>query len=305
MEQEREEVEQAKAWRNKTVRRRLRLDHRTERSTAAASLPAVLRAALHVDRGRHTPRLGQGRSASASAWWHRRSSPTPPTRPRTSTCARCGAARSSAASCSASRAPAPTWPGSRPRPMRDGDEWVVTGQKVWTSGAQYSDIGEIICRTDPDQPKHKGLTGFIVDMHAPGVEVRPLRQMTGGASFNEVFFTEVRVPDDHRLGEVNKGWTVALTTLMNERASIGGGGAGVGGGCDEHRPARATCCATSARTRTRCCARSWPTSTSTPGREVHQHAGHGQDQGGSAARARRCRSASSSLTQNMLRVATS
>ena len=114
------------------------------------------------------------------------------------------------------------------RAVRDGDEWIITGQKVWTSGAQYSDIGEIICRTNPDAPKHKGLTGFVVDMHAPGVEVRPLRQMTGGASFNEVFFTEVRVPDDHRLGDVDQGWSVALTTLMNERAAIGGGGAGVG-----------------------------------------------------------------------------
>ncbi len=115
------------------------------------------------------------------------------------------------------------------RAERDGDEWLITGQKVWTSGAQYSDIGEIICRTDPDLPKHKGLTGFVVDMKAPGVEIRPLRQMTGGASFNEVFFTEVRVPDDHRLGDVNHGWTVALTTLMNERASIGtGGGTGMG-----------------------------------------------------------------------------
>ncbi len=110
------------------------------------------------------------------------------------------------------------------RAVRDGDEWVVTGQKVWTSGAHLSDIGEIICRTDPDQPKHRGLTGFVVDMHAPGVEVRPLRQMTGGASFNEVFFTDVRIPDSHRLGDVNGGWTVALTTLMNERAAIGGGG---------------------------------------------------------------------------------
>ncbi len=111
--------------------------------------------------------------------------------------------------------------------VRDGDEWVVTGQKVWTSGAHYSDIGEIICRSDPTVEKHRGLTGFIVDMHAPGVEVRPLRQMTGAASFNEVFFDEVRIPDDHRLGDVNGGWTVVLTTLMNERAAIGIGRAGV------------------------------------------------------------------------------
>ena len=109
---------------------------------------------------------------------------------------------------------------------RDGDVWIVNGQKVWTSGAQYSDIGEIICRTDPSVAKHKGLTGFLVDMRAPGVEVRPLRQMTGGASFNEVFFTDVEVADDHRLGDVNGGWGVALTTLMNERAAIGGGTAG-------------------------------------------------------------------------------
>jgi alkylation response protein AidB-like acyl-CoA dehydrogenase len=114
--------------------------------------------------------------------------------------------------------------GLQTRAVRDGDEWRVTGQKVWTSGAQYSDIGEIVCRSDPDAPKHKGLTAFVVDMHASGIEVRPLRQMTGGASFNEVFFSEVRVPDDHRLGDVNQGWTVALTTLMNERAAIGGGG---------------------------------------------------------------------------------
>jgi len=112
---------------------------------------------------------------------------------------------------------------------RDGEEWVITGQKVWTTGAQYSDLGEIIARSDPDLPKHKGLTGFIVDMRAPGVEIRPLRQMTGGASFNEVFFNEVRVRDDHRLGDVNNGWNVALTTLMNERAAIGAGGGGGGG----------------------------------------------------------------------------
>ena len=116
------------------------------------------------------------------------------------------------------------------RAVRDGDEWVVTGQKVWTSGAHLSDIGEVLCRSDPEAPKHKGLTGFVVDMHAPGVDIRPLRQITGGASFNEVFFTEVRIPDSHRLGDVNGGWTVALTTLMNERAAIGGGMAGTSGG---------------------------------------------------------------------------
>ena len=109
---------------------------------------------------------------------------------------------------------------------RDGEEWIITGQKVWTSGAHYSDIGEVICRTDPSLPKHKGLTGFLVDMNAPGVEIRPLRQMTGGASFNEVFFNEVHVPDSYRLGDVNSGWGVALTTLMNERAAIGAGSSG-------------------------------------------------------------------------------
>jgi alkylation response protein AidB-like acyl-CoA dehydrogenase len=120
--------------------------------------------------------------------------------------------------------------GLQTKAVRDGDEWLVTGQKVWTSGAHLSDIGEIICRTDPDAPKHKGLTGFIVDMRAPGVDIRPLRQMTGGASFNEVFFTDVRVPDSHRLGDVNGGWSVALTTLMNERAAIGGGSMSSGSG---------------------------------------------------------------------------
>jgi len=120
--------------------------------------------------------------------------------------------------------------GVQTRAERDGDEWVVNGQKVWTSYAHLADIGEIICRTDPDLPKHRGLTGFIVDMHAPGVEVRPLRQMTGGASFNEVFFTDVRIPDSHRLGDVNGGWSVALTTLMNERAAIGAGNGAGGAG---------------------------------------------------------------------------
>ena len=140
------------------------------------------------------------------------------------TCAASTAATSSPASCSPSPAPAATSPACRPGPSATATSGCSTAQKVWTSGAQYSDIGEIIGRTDPDLPKHKGLTGFVVDMHAPGVEVRPLRQMTGGASFNEVFFNDVRVPDDHRLGDVNDGWGVALTTLMNERAAIGAGG---------------------------------------------------------------------------------
>ncbi|MEU9783377.1 acyl-CoA dehydrogenase family protein [Streptomyces phaeochromogenes] len=110
--------------------------------------------------------------------------------------------------------------------VRDGEDWVLNGQKVWTSVAQHSQIGLALTRTNPDAPKHRGITAFLVPMDAPGVEVRPLRQMTGGADFNEVFLTDVRVPDDHRLGEVDGGWTVALTTLMNERATVGSEGAG-------------------------------------------------------------------------------
>jgi alkylation response protein AidB-like acyl-CoA dehydrogenase len=109
---------------------------------------------------------------------------------------------------------------------RDGDEWVLNGQKVWTSGAQHSDFGEIICRTDADAEKHKGITAFIVDMRAAGVVIKPLRQMNGGAAFNEVFFDGVRVPHDNVIGDVNEGWTVAITTLMNERVAIGSGGGG-------------------------------------------------------------------------------
>jgi alkylation response protein AidB-like acyl-CoA dehydrogenase len=103
------------------------------------------------------------------------------------------------------------------RAVRDGDEWVVNGQKVWTSSAHVADVALAVCRTDPDVPKHQGLTTFLVDMHAPGVEVRPLRQMTGTAGFNEVFLTDVRVPDSQRVGEVNAGFRVILTTLGNER----------------------------------------------------------------------------------------
>jgi alkylation response protein AidB-like acyl-CoA dehydrogenase len=109
------------------------------------------------------------------------------------------------------------------------NEWVLNGQKVWTSIAQHADIGMALCRTSPDQPKHKGITAFLVNMKAPGVDVRPLRQMTGGADFNEVFLTDVRVRDDYRLGNVDDGWRVALTTLMNERATVGGEGAGPAG----------------------------------------------------------------------------
>lgn len=112
------------------------------------------------------------------------------------------------------------------RAVREGEDWVLNGQKVWTSVAQHSQIGLALTRTNPDAPKHRGITAFLVPMDAPGVEVRPLRQMTGGADFNEVFLTDVRVPDDHRLGEVDGGWTVALTTLMNERATVGSEGAG-------------------------------------------------------------------------------
>jgi alkylation response protein AidB-like acyl-CoA dehydrogenase len=117
--------------------------------------------------------------------------------------------------------------------VRDGDEWILNGQKVWTSGAQYSDFGEIICRTSPEAEKHKGITAFIVDMRAPGVEIKPLRQMTGGAQFNEVFFTDVRVPHENVLGEVDDGWRVAITTLMNERVAIGSGGSIARGGAKE------------------------------------------------------------------------
>jgi alkylation response protein AidB-like acyl-CoA dehydrogenase len=108
------------------------------------------------------------------------------------------------------------------RAERDGDEWVITGQKVWTTLAHESAYGLLIARTNPDVPKHKGITAFLVDMRAPGVEVRPLYQATGEAEFNECFFNEARVPDDQRLGDVGEGWNVSITTLMNERVSIGG-----------------------------------------------------------------------------------
>ncbi|HUZ10828.1 MAG TPA: acyl-CoA dehydrogenase family protein [Acidimicrobiales bacterium] len=106
------------------------------------------------------------------------------------------------------------------RGERDGDVWIVNGQKVWTSGAHQSSYAIVLVRTDPDLEKHAGLTQFVVDMHAPGVEVRPLRQMSGGAEFNEVFLTDVRIPDSERLGEVGAGWSVSNTTLMAERYNM-------------------------------------------------------------------------------------
>jgi|TARA_R110002049_G_scaffold4794_11_gene33912 alkylation response protein AidB-like acyl-CoA dehydrogenase len=112
--------------------------------------------------------------------------------------------------------------GLKTKAVKDGDEWVINGQKVWTSGAHYSDFGILLVRTDPNVPKHKGLTMFIVDMKQPGVDVRPIHQASGGSEFNEVYFTDVRIADKDRLGEPGMGWKVALVTLMNERLAVGG-----------------------------------------------------------------------------------
>jgi len=113
--------------------------------------------------------------------------------------------------------------GLRTRAEKDGDDWIINGQKIWTSGAHYSDYGILLTRTDPTVPKHKGLTMFFLDMKSPGIEVRPIKQASGQSDFNEVYFTDVRIPDSQRLGAVNDGWNVSLTTLMNERMSIGAG----------------------------------------------------------------------------------
>ena len=116
------------------------------------------------------------------------------------------------------------------RAVRDGDLWRVNGQKVWTTLAHVASFGMLLTRTDPDVPKHRGLTYFVIDMRAPGVEVRPLEQLTGEAEFNEVFLSDVCILDDQRLGEAGNGWRVALTTLMNERVALAGGPAARGSG---------------------------------------------------------------------------
>lgn len=123
--------------------------------------------------------------------------------------------------------------GIRTKAERDGNDWIINGQKIWTSGAHYSDYGILLTRTDPTVPKHKGLTMFFLDMKSPGVEVRPIKQISGGANFNEVFFTNVRIPDHQRLNDIGKGWEAALTTLMHERLAVGGGTGGQGPGVAE------------------------------------------------------------------------
>jgi alkylation response protein AidB-like acyl-CoA dehydrogenase len=118
------------------------------------------------------------------------------------------------------------------RAVRDGSDWIVNGQKVWTSVAHHADWGLLLARTDVEVPKHKGLTMFVVDMRHPGVTVRPLKDMSGRANFNEIFFDDVPIPDEHRIGEVNDGWGVAVTTLLHERLSISAG-VGMGAGRDD------------------------------------------------------------------------
>ena len=120
--------------------------------------------------------------------------------------------------------------GLQTKAVRDGDEWIVNGQKVWTSGGQYADLGMLLARTDPDVPKHAGISYFAFEMRQDGVDVRPLREMTGHALFNEVFLTDARVADSALIGGVNNGWAAANTTLMNERAGLGSGGGTPAGG---------------------------------------------------------------------------
>ena len=119
--------------------------------------------------------------------------------------------------------------GLRTKAEKHGDTWTINGSKIWTTGAQFSDYGILLTRTDANVPKHKGLTMFYLSMKSPGVEIRPIKQASGGSGFNQIFFTDVKIPDSQRLGEVGQGWQVALTTLMHERLAVGGG---QGGGLD-------------------------------------------------------------------------
>jgi acyl-CoA dehydrogenase len=205
--------------------------------------------------------IGQGMAAPTLMTWADEA-------PRRASCRSWPAARRSGVSCSASRPAAPTWRRCAPGRSKDGDEWVINGQKIWTSGAHYSDFGILVVRTDPTVPKHKGLTYFYLDMKSPGIEIKPIKQISGDANFNEVYFTDVRIPDSQRLGEVGQGWQVSLTTLMNERASIGAGGSQVG--FDRCSSWRRRCRSTTGRpSRTPRCGRSWPTGTARKPACVH------------------------------------
>ena len=172
---------------------------------------------------RRTTSAGSTRSGSTSP--RRRSSRTAPRSSGCASCRRSCATKRCGASSSASRAPAPTSPRWRPGPS-DGDEWIVTGQKVWTTWAHLADYGVLLARTDPDVPKRHGITYFLLDLHQPGVDVRPLRHITGEIDFNEVFLDGARVPDTQRSGDVGDGWRVANATLSGERQMVSGAGSG-------------------------------------------------------------------------------
>ena len=151
--------------------------------------------------------------------------------------------------------------GLRTRAERAGDDWIINGQKIWTSGAHYCDYGVLVTRSDSSAKKHKGLTYFFIDMTSPGIEIRPIKQISGASHFNEVFFKDVRVPDSQRLGAVGEGWQVALTTLMNERYTIGSRSSASAWRTSLSWPA-SSISMTGRRCETRLCATSWQTGTS-------------------------------------------